>query len=341
MLSYMPSLVLRTRYTAAAVELNGALAGECAPEEGRYLAFPLSGSGDYYISIMPLEDHIRRYYPVMRKLAFRDGLIEPVQSDDVEVYAWPGGVYEAVLSPGILPKEPFASFPFTVDRLELADGLVATMYFEGGMRLAVEEGTRVIYGTAFSSSQTGRIIPWEQGGLAAVAGDGPQTILVLSREYEELLRVSGDAVEWDDGTLTCIERLPTLCGHERKRVWRYVAPEGAPFSGGFEAQPTEAGFFTREPPVGLAGPALLQAFCEAVREGMLEEARAYMTPSLQETLDLDTLQAFFGGFEDCRPPITDRDRLIGLTYPPNGGVRPVRLFEFALINGLIDDVSEG
>ncbi len=338
MLSYMPSLIIKTKNTSAVVELNGALAGECTPDEGSYIALPLSGNGEYYISLMPLVDNENRYFPVTRKLTFKDGIISPLQNDDVELYAWPGGIYEAVISPGIMQKQNISAFPFTVDRLSLADGNVATLYYESGLRLAVEQNSHVKYGAVLSADQTGRLHEFE-GGVVAIAGDGPMTLLALSAKCEELLRVTGDYVELAGKRVTVIERLPTYLEHELRSTWVFSRAPGARL-GAFEAESTEVGFFTHEPIVPAEGYALFRAFCEAVREGYLDEAATYMSSALAQDLTMENLTSFFGEFMDCRLPLSSNDRLIGLTYPPVDGVHPVRVFSFTIDEGLIDDVAE-
>ncbi len=335
MLSYLPTLALRTRHTAVAVEVNGTLVGECLPQG--HVALPVSDSGEYYIAVTPLYDDARRYYPIMRKLCFRDGVLIPPVSGDVEAYLWPGGVVEAVIAPGILPQPAHPSFPFTVDQLDLPDGCTATLYYEGGLRLAVEQGNRIRYGAMLCSGQTGRLERWKGGALVAISDEGPATLLALGSRYQELLRVQADEVDWRDSEAVCINRLPTMLGHEVRQCWEFQPGEGG---GAFLPSEPKRGFFTHSPAPPQEGEGLLRAFCEAVCHGFYEEAQEYMTPSLQEGLNPETLREFLGNFIQCRTPLSNSDHMIGLCYPPEEGLHPVRVFSFSTQEGLIDDIEE-
>lgn len=323
----LPALVIRTRHTAGAVTVNGAHLGECTPEG--YLSLPLSDCGEYYIGIWPLSG--ARYYGVMRKFTFRDGALIP--PPDVVGYVWPGGIYEAILAPGRLPETAPAPFPFTVDRLALENGLVATLYYENGLRLAVEEGIHVRYGATLSAGKTGRLIPFE-GGVAALAAEGPPTLLILDGRLRERLRIQADEITFEGGRAVSIERLSTLRGHERRQVWTSPRPGAA-----FEPGPAEVGFFTFVPPAPAPGAELIRAFCEAVGMGLTEEALSYMTPGLREGLGTETLADFLGPFAHCRAPLENQDRVLGLCSPREDGFFDVRVAEFTFEDGLIDDVS--
>ena len=152
----LPMLVVRTRNATAAVEMNGVLMGEV--EENAYLALPLAESGEYYIGIYPILRNAHHYFPVVRKLKFVQGELKPVESTDVEVYAWPGNVCEAIFTPGVLPTEKRAVFPYTVDQVRLPDGCTATLFYENGLRIAVEEGMRIRYGTVLGELCAGRLL---------------------------------------------------------------------------------------------------------------------------------------------------------------------------------------
>lgn len=339
---YMPMLVVRTHHANVAVEMNGAAVGEASP--GEHLALPLSDSGEYYIGIYPLSDGEFRYYPKVRKLCFAGGVLQPVESGDVEVYAWPGGVYESVLEPGILPELPEPVFPFTIDQLTLSDGCIATLYYENGLRLAVEEGTRIRYGTHLSAAHTGKLSLAQNGMLCAIAGepelpggDVPEdyggALLILDSDYHELLRISGHAVGFHNEAATRFQRLHTQLGHERKQIYRWTGGE-------FAAEEPQLGFFTHTPMPPAPGREIIRAFCEAVRYELWEEAFSYLSPGLHDGLDIDTVHECMGEFIGCRLPLSRQEHAMGLIYPAKDGIQPVRVFSFAFENGLIDNISE-
>lgn len=339
---YMPTLVVRTRHSVAAVELNGVPVGDASPD--RHLALPLSDSGEYYIGIFPLADDERRYYPVVRKLHFQNGVLLPAHSSDVESYAWPGGIYEAVFSPGILPESVEMVFPFTVDQLTLPDGCVATLYYENGLRVAIEEGQRLRCGATLGGEHIGRLQLLQSAMLCVVAGKpnlpGGElpgkygaTLLVLDKDYHEALRISGNAVGIENETAVRFTRLPTLLLHERRQVYRYQDEA-------FHAEEPTLGFFTHAPRQLTGEREVMRAFCEAVRYQLWEEAFSYLSPGLAAGLTPVTIRECMGGFTDLRAPYANDGSMLGLCYPEQDGVVQVRVFAFSFANGKIDNISE-
>ncbi|HWR23960.1 MAG TPA: hypothetical protein VN366_10860 [Feifaniaceae bacterium] len=339
---YMPMLLLRTRYAHAAVELNGRLIGEASPEG--HLVLPLDNDTEYYIGVYPLSGDAYGLYPVVRKLRFQDGLPQPVQSADVELYAWPDSVYEAVLSPGALPAQPVTVFPYTVDQISLPDGCVATLYYDSGLKFAVEGGVRILYGTTLLEGRTGNVSLAGDRALCVVAGEADlpggdlpegygKMLLVLDQSYQEKLRIAGDAVGMQKEHAVSFTRLDTLLMHERKEIYRYTGGE-------YIKEEPAVGFFTHSPPPPMPGRQLVRAFCEAVLLELWDEALSYLTPALQDGLAPETMRQFFGEFTGVRLPFSRQDKAIGLTYPPKDGVVPVRVFSFTFDGDKIDNITE-
>ncbi len=339
---YMPMLLLRTRHAYAAVELNGRLMGEASPEG--HLVLPLSNDTEYYIGVYPLQDTARSLYPVVRKLRFEKGAPLPVQSADVELYAWPDSIFEAVLSPGELPVQPAVVFPYTADQISLPDGCVATLYYENGLKFAVEDGIRILYGTTLLEGRTGSVRRGGNGNLYVVAGEADLPdgdlpagyggmLLILDEEYREKLRISGDAVGMQKEQAVSFTRLGTLLQHERKEIYRLV-------DGGYQKDASSIGFFTHTPSIPVPGRQLIRAFCEAVMLQAWEEAMGYLSAGLQEGLSPDTMQQFFGAFTGVRLPFSRQEKAIGLTYEKRDGVVPVRVFSFAFEGDKIDNITE-
>ncbi len=339
---YIPTLVVRTRHAVAAVEMNGAPVGDASPD--RHLALPLSDSGEYYIGIFPLSDDERRYYPVVRKLRFSNGVLQCEHSSDVEAYAWPGGIYEAVFGPGVFPTQPEAVFPYTIDQAELPDGCLATLYYENGLRLAVEDGMRLRYGAVLGEAQNGKLYPLQNGMLCATAGspDIPggelpeqygTELIVLDKEYTELLHITGSAVGLENNNAIRFTRMDTLLMHERRQVYRLT-------DGKYIAEEPALGFFTHAPRHLLSTKEILRAFCESVRYGLWDEAFSYLSPGLAAGLTPQTVRDCMGGFTGIRAPYVNDDQMLGLCYPPKDGVIPVRVFTFAFDNEKIDNILE-
>ena len=339
---YMPMLLLRTRHAHAAVELNGRLIGEASPEG--HLVLPLSNDTEYYIGVYPLCDDAYSLYPVVRKFRFQDGTPLPIQSADVDLYAWPDSVYEAVLSPGVLPVQPITVFPYTVDQILLPDGCVATLYYENGLKFAIEDGVRIVYGTTLLEGRSGSVKLMGNHMICVVAGE-PRLpggvlpsgyggmLLILDQSYQEKLRIAGDAVGMQKDHAVSFARLPTFLKHERKETYRLI-------DGEYSKEEPSVGFFTHTPAVPLPGRQLISAFCEAVLLELWDEALSYLTPTLQEGLSPDTMTQFFGAFTGVRPTFSRQDKAIGLTYPPKDGVVPIRVFSFTFDGDKIDNITE-
>ena len=339
---YMPMLLLRTRYAHVAVELNGRLMGEASPEG--HLVLPLNNNEDHYIGLYPLRDDAYKLYPVMRKIRFQDGAPMPVQSADVELYAWPDSVYEAVLSPGVLLAQTVTVFPYTVDQISLQDGCVATLYYDNGLKFAVEDGIRILYGTTLLEGRTGNVRVIGNHALCVVAGEANLPggdlpggyggmLVILDQSYQERLRIAGDAVGMQKEHAVSFTRLPTLLMHERKEIYRYS-------DGEYTKEEPEIGFFTHTPATPLPGRQLIRAFCEAALLKLWDEALSYLTPALQDGLTPETMRQFFGEFAGVRLPFSRQDKAIGITYPPKDGVTPVRVFSFTFDGDKIDNITE-
>ena len=342
MKQYMPMLMIRTAGSHAAIELNGSIIGEAAEEA--HLALPLSESGKYYIGIYPLEDDERRYYPVVRKLSFSKGALLAIKSDDVEAYEWPGGVYETIFSPGVFRQREEPVFPFVLDQLVLAGGRIATLYYEDGLKLAIEEGSKVRFGTFLSQHKDGRLLLKPNGVLFAFYGlpelpggmvpEGyAKGVLVLNNKYDELMRIEGEAVGLLEDGIVRFTRLDTLLEHERREVF-YIKEDEV------EAKPPLIGFYTHTPKKPEQSGEMIRAFCDAVRYELWDEAFSYLTKSLAEGLTSAEIISCLGEFSGCRAPLSRSESAMGLVYPAQNGISKVRVFTFSFLGGLIDNLAE-
>ncbi len=349
MRQYLPMLIVRTSVCIAAVAVNGTFLGEASP--GEHLALPVSHNGDYYVAIYPLVNGSWYYYPVVRKLTFVSGILQALQGDDVEAYAWPDGVFEVIITPGVLERHHTHTFPFTVDRIALPDGCVGTLYFENGLRFAVEQDSRIRYGTLLGDMKTGHVTRRADGLLCVVAGVGrlpaedmPQgyggKLLVLDASCQELLCMEGDAVGMEGDAAVLFKRLNTELGHESRQVFRLK-------DGAFLAEAPQIGFFTHSPAAPTPGRAMIRAFCDAVCYELWEEALSYLTTALREGLNKEVIRDCLGQFDGCRTPFVREDAAIGLTYSAAQSdaqqrrlVTAVRMFSFTFEDGKIDNLAE-
>lgn len=342
MRNFMPIFILRVKGVEAAIEINGAIIGTVSTDD--YITLPVSENGEYYIGVFPLKnDGTRRFYPLLRKITLSNGEITSAPCDDVEIFAWPNGMYELIFTLGEYTQNDSGVFPYIVEKMKLPDGCIATLYYENGLKLAIEKDSRVIYGTAFDSVNDGEMRLNKKGMLIVSAGTpdieyAPEgygkVLLILNEAYSELLRVSADAVGLENSSAIAFETLGTILKHEKKRVFNYNG-------GAFVEQEPAIGFFTRIQPVPKAGSEMSRAFCEAVMLGEWDEAYLYLTPELKEGLTKSIISDCLGEFTGCREAFASKDNLIGLTYSGgDNGVMPVRVFLFEYNNGLIDNLSE-
>lgn len=335
----VPALVIKAGPVDSAILLNGVLQGEAGMEEG--IGIPVADDGEYFITLLPLYPGDGTYYPTTRKLVFEGGKPIPPIPGDVTIYAWPGGVYEVVMRHGEIPKEQEAIFPYTLASMEVSGpkDRVATLYWEGGLYLAVEDKERIRYGTLLGYGEQGAL--YEHNGLliahggANMAQEQPEEVLLaLNGDCQEVLRVHGKAVNWFDGEAQVIRSMGTSQGHEGRTTYRF---QGNAFQKGLE----DYGFFTHTPKRPTQAEAVAFAFVEAVQLKRYPEAFSYMTPSLQQDLGEEALEDFFGQLIGCRKPVVAESGVLGLVYPDQAGLHPVRLFVFEVLEGLVDNVKEG
>lgn len=322
------------------IEINGKLCGEVS--DSGHVAFPLSDTGDYYICAVPLRDTPEaRRFAVTRKISFADGILQPPEAADVRICVWPGGAYEFFLSPGILPTPTASVFPYSISQVDWREGRRErrySLYYESGLRLAVEEDGQIVSGYSLGDGLKGEISLLDVGSarvlIAKIAGKPEERLLAFNFEGELLLDVCAEAVGIEDGCPYTVRRCATLRRHEYRRKYDYR-------DGKFQAQPEEQGFFSREETFPTEENEIAAAFCEAVREGWKEEAWQYLVPELAAGLDFQEVRSFIGNFFRCRTPFSDAaGRLLGLIYKGERNVDRARLMQFEFENGRIANISE-
>lgn len=335
--SPVPLIVIRSA-APSLIEVNGQILGECRSDS--HIAMPAGDNGDYFISAIPLSFGPWRY-PITRKLSLCDGEALPTQGPDVSLCRWPGGVYEMHFGPSAdFPVQP-ADFPRELDQLGYMQGRSRrnlTLFRENGLKLLIEEDGRSSSCISIGPGEYGSLTLYGVAGRQLVAVStfegGRQRLLMLDDNMNSLLELYGESILLEEGSVSLIEPLGTLLGHQRRTRYRYQG-------GGFSADCPETGFFTREYKYPADRQKLVIAFCEAVREGFDVEAASYMTVSLKMDFSIDEIRNFLGNFDCCRPPLSDRSgRLIGLIETGSDGVACARLYEFTFEDELIADISE-
>lgn len=336
--SPVPLIIIRAD-THALIEVNGQYIGEC--DKQSYVAMPVSDSGDYYVCALPLGDAELRY-PVTRKLSFDSGAVTAPNASDVTLCAWPGGVYELFIETGSFLKHTRPPFPHTIDTLEYSVNKhrrSITLYYENGLRLSIDENARTLAAYALGQGDGGSLALFQAGDkrfakVIANLIDKQVRLLLLDQNLDAVLDITADAVRTADETVEQIVLLDTLQKHERITRYRLMGDV-------FEAYDEETGFFTH----GYAYPNsrvhLVQAFCEAVREGFEEEARGYLTDGLNADFSFVEIKDFLGNFASVRPPVSDRSgRYMGLIEMEGERLSTARLYEFSFEGEKISDITE-
>lgn len=321
----------------AALLLDGTMLG-ASPAFAR-----VPRSGEYFLTALPLGEGGAgdSCYGVTRALRFLDGALA-CGAPDVDVYDWGEGVFEAVLRLPSLDAGRQRTFPFTVAQLPwetpaMRERLLAVLYYDEGMWLSVESSARVLCGFPMPGLAQGELYT-TMGCLVAVTRDGArQEALVVGPDRQARLRVQADELTVTDGCITAVDRLGTQRGHERRTRYRCHGAR-------WDAEPSEIGFFTREPaPVTDVAQALL----EALLCGAADEALGYLSAALAGGLDAAALAAFFGPFTGVRPYRLPEEggagRVFGLLsgVTGTGGAICCRRFRFTCgAGGLIENIEE-
>ena len=331
--SPVPLIVIRSEFHSL-IEVNGQILGECCP--GSHVAMPAGDTGDYYICATPLN---MAGFPTLRKLTLQQGTALPPQGDNVELCAWPGGVYEVSFVGGSKAVQP-ADFPTQLDQLSFSCGRTRrtlTLYREGGIRLLIEDDSRSScislgqgdYGTLALYTAASR-----QFAAVTTHDKDLSHLLLLDSNNDAVLEISANEIFLEQDCIAAIENMNTAMGHQRRTKYVYSAGE-------FSADCTETGFFTRSYVFPNSSATLILAFSEAVREGFEEEALSYLSQGLRQSTSFGEIRDFLGNYHTCRPPLSDKSgALLGLISMEGNKLSSARLYEFSFEDGLISDIAE-
>ncbi len=331
--SPVPLIAIRSEFHSL-IQVNGQILGECSP--GSHVAMPAADTGDYYICATPL--HMAGF-PTLRKLTLQHGAALPPEGDNVELCAWPGGVYEVSFSRDDKAVQP-ADLPTQLDQLSFSCGRsrrTLTLYREGSLRLLIEDETKSScislgqgdYGTLALYTAAAR-----QFAAIITHDKSIAHLLLLDSNNEAVLEISANEIYLEQDCIAAIENMNTAMGHQRRIKYVYSA-------GGFSPDCTETGFFTRRYVFPDSSALLIRAFAEAVREGFEHEALSYLSPELRQNTDFAEIKDFLGNFHTCRPPLSDKSgALLGLISIEGSRLSSARLYEFSFEDGLISDIAE-
>lgn len=311
---------ITVKNTSAVILLGGVPAGD-AP-----CLLTLPATGTSYVTAAPLRD-AARHYGVTRRLRFLDGKLED-SLDNVSVYDWGHGLFEAEMWCGELSPEGERVFPYTLSQLPY-EGMSAVLYYENGLWLSLESGRRLLCGFSLGAAREGELLTLGRL-LVAIARGQKAAARVIAPDRSQLVFLSADSITVENGQLVTLERLRTQRGHERRTVYR---AEGVQLV----ADEPQIGFFSHAP---TAPASLPLACCEAVLLGQYAEALSMMSGELQSSLNEDSVREFFGEFAAARPFLSDSG-VVGLVLPPQNGVFPIRRLCFELEGERISNITEG
>ncbi len=330
----IPLLVVQSK-SAAAVEINGTFIGEIG-EDNNAVSLPVSHTGSVYVSILPLGGaHSSQRFSVTRKLAFSGGeLALPERMDGMKVTRWPGGVFALELEPGVLEERPPYSFPFTVAALDWLRGARATLFYENGLHLLVEDADeKLLLGrTIAAGARTGALF-----ARTSPSGEELLFVHVKEPEGERLLCVREAKGRFDvifeheaegfsvaeDGSVKCHKRLDTHLKHERRSTYALNGGE-------FVLVASEPAKRVRKP---AAREETVIAFIEAVQNRFENEALCYLSDELSRSVDFGDISEFLGDFECwARPlygtPVEENCVFMGICHKVSENVYDARMFKF-------------
>lgn len=303
----------------AVILVNGVPAGD-AP-----CLVTLPANGTSYLSAAPLYD-AARHYGVTRRMRFTDGRPEG-GLDNVSLFDWGGGLFEAELWCGELRGEEERAFPYTIAQRGY-EGMNAILYYENGLWLSLESSRLPLAGYWLGAARTGELVSLGRL-LVAVAHGTKDTARIVAPDRSQKLFLSADSIRAEGGQLIVTERLRTQRGHERRTVYRAEGTE-------LLTSRPQIGFFSHSPTEPASIPL---ACCEAVLLGEYREALSLMDDALARTLDEAAVQEFFGEFAAARPFLTDSGT-VGLVLAPEDGIFPVRRLDFSIEDGKIANITE-
>ncbi len=337
--SPVPLMIIRPDVDSL-IEVNGQLLGECSASS--FAALPISDSGDYYISAVPLcMGKETLHYSVTRKVSFENGTLTGSLADDVKICFWPGGVFELHIKTGRFPADNTEKFPYTLSSMALDRSRELTLYYENGLKLAVTNRNSA-ENCAFSlgNSLCGRLESITVSGHDYIAVftslSSKERLILFDKQLNNVLDTNADSISFtDDSKIEKLDYLNTVMKHQ-KRTYLSLSS-----SMEFVEEAVTVGFFTQEYIYPKDRLTLSTAFCEAVREGFCDEALSYLSDDLKSSITFEALKEFLGNFDSVKPPLSQNDgTLLGLITYNSDTLRSARLFEFKFDDMKISNINE-
>ena len=205
----LPVLILETTCSAL-VLLDGTPLGESGP--GQPVTLPLSPSCVHYLEARPL---VPGRIPLTRRFELDGSELDPTSlAGDVRARLWPG-CFALYLDPPAQYRP--GESPFTLAVQELEDGLLATLYQDGGLHLALERGEELLLTQSLGAGMSGELhLAGEY--LVALTEDACLCIH-CGKEPSVTLSLQGGRFTLEEDRVRRVQELDTLLGHRRTQEY--------------------------------------------------------------------------------------------------------------------------
>jgi hypothetical protein len=294
------------------------------------------------VSLLPLGGaRSAQMFPVTRKLTFKGGELAPTGSmTGVKITRWPGSVFALEIEPGKLEDASPYSFPFTIAGINWLENVNATLFYENGLHLLIEDDSdKLLLGrTIETPARNGILLP-----RVSPKGEPLLFVHIDESQGERLLCVKGANKHFsivfehtaegftvsDNGRINCLKRLDTHLAHEQRSVYELDGDQ-------YLLSSSEPARRTRRP---ITREDIVIAFIEAVKNRFENEAAGYLARDLCESIDFADIVEFIGEFEGwARPlygtPVEENCVFIGICSEAAENILDARMFKFEL-----DDAS--
>jgi hypothetical protein len=249
------------------------------------LSLLVGPSGVYYVGVFPLDG--AGFY---RRIQIDKGRIAGALPRDLRAVEWSESLLEILIE---VPDPP-AGEAGQLQSLQLQGGAIATLYWEGGLNLAVERGSEVLLALRLGPWGPGELekIPLPEGELLLARGGGESSTVCCGlhdgREVRTTLMRRCSSFEREGTRAELIEDLPTRRGHQKKELIDLT--DGSVLE-------SEIGFFTHPPREAEREEDAALDLLDALQLGLEEEVQGLLGGDLLG-LEGSALKEFFGPFED-------------------------------------------
>jgi len=354
-----PALIFQSTGIPGLIKLNDTVVGELSDEVQHSLSVPITPSGTFYISFIPLIGTTvgATYCPVTRKLVFHQGkLLIPDNDnlwDSLSIVEWPGKIFEITLNPIYIPITlPSSSIPKTIDRIshdfdEDGEEEIATLFTDPDLHLVIEDirEDRIVFECPLPYGN-------ELSGLTLkdVTGNGAEDILVRgpvgattefmtvvsyrNNQYQVIFNELGHSIHLLAETPSKIQLLQRVQDTVEHGILYTFSFDGSRYL----QEKDELIWYLGHPQWPETPETTARAFMEALLIEAPEEAMGYLSGSLKDTLEYEDLEKFFGRFASWVEPkypfpsCGPTGFRMGAVYDLHSHYRYVKLFCFEMID---------